>query len=263
MMELTAQTWLQRLDSACSKLHCNAVHVIIDQVGLDPLVASGIKQMVPAMPWHALFEGWPEAAHGDLSPLLVRIDLDQPLHRFWLEQLISAFGHESRLLVLISRWSFRRLGEYLGQCLQARNGGGSGVLRYYDPRLFPLLFSHVLNAEQQQCLLAPALRWSWLDRDGIPRHLAGTADTDCVDDPLPCELSDRQVDVLCCAADAMEVQDSLRASLPEGWGAEQRFQACYRAVLDASEAGVFAQTRYDAFILEHLQAAQASQGGKA
>lgn len=266
MTSTTAQTWLQLLDIACAKVSCRQVSFIIDQVEIAAPLFPGIEQVEPPIPWHVLFDGLPEVAHADLSPLLVRVDLGKPQQRLWLEGLIDRFGDQARLLALISPWPLQRLGDYLGQCLEARNGGGAGVLRYYDPRLFPLLFSHVLSAEQQQWLLSPALLWSWLDRDGIPRHRAGAgADAGSVDDPPPFELSDRQIDVLCCAADAAEALVRLRASLPQEWSAEQRFQACYRAVLEAGEAGLLSSAKSDPFVLDRLLAACAGResGGQA
>ncbi|MFJ4376359.1 DUF4123 domain-containing protein [Pseudomonas japonica] len=266
MTSTTAQTWLQLLDIACAKVSCRQVSFIIDQVEIAAPLFPGIEQVEPPIPWHVLFDGLPEAAHADLSPLLVRVDLDKPQQRLWLEGLIDRFGDQARLLALISPWPLQRLGDYLGQCLEARNGGGAGVLRYYDPRLFPLLFSHVLSAEQQQWLLSPALLWSWLDRDGIPRHRAGAgADAGTVDDPPPFELSDRQIDVLCCAADAAEALDRLAPVLPEGWGAEQLFRVAYGAMLEADGCVLLLPAECDAFVLERLHGTSVGRdtGGQA
>lgn len=263
MNRIDPANWLRLLDAVCAKVHRTQVDFLIDQVGIDVPLLAGIRTMTPRMPWHALFDGLPEAGHTELSPLLVRIDLAQPLQRLWLEDLIEVFGDDARLLALVSTWPFQRLGEHLGQCLEARNGGVSGVLRYYDPRLFPLLFSHVLTPEQQQRLLHPALIWSWLDRDGILRRLAGASTAPArVETPAPFELSDKQIDVLCCAADACAALGRVGVALPEDWGGEQRFRACYQAMLDVSQAGPMPTAQSDALLLDKLLATRAGlQGG--
>jgi hypothetical protein len=123
------------------------------------------------------------------------------------------------LLALRSHWPFEALARHLGRCLEARLGGVTGLLRYYDPRLFPLLFSHVLHPEQQQHWLRPAVFWSWLDRDGQGQRLAGTDD---IPGPLerfePIELSDHQVDILGCASDVTLGMDAFTAACPADWG---------------------------------------------
>lgn len=262
MSGIDAKNWLRLLDSACSKAHCSEVDFIIDQVDIATPLFPGLEHVEPPIPWQALFDGLPEAVHADLSPLLVRIDLGEPQQRLWLEGMISRFGGEARLLALISHWPLQRLGEHLGQCLEARNGGATGLLRYYDPRLFPLLFSDVLTPEQQQHFLVPVVLWSWLDRDGTPRHRVGTAmQPGDVEAPSPFELSDRQIDVLCCAGDTLQTLARLRAALPQPWSAEQAFQHCYRAVLEADDAGLLSCAKSDPFVLDKLLSAWA--GGEA
>lgn len=175
---MTAQhldTWLGLLQSACEQADTRYLYVIVDQAGSEVPLLPSVVSVEPPLAWYSLFSGLPEEGAEDLAPLLVRVELAQPLQRQWLLGVMHATDGHSQLLVLASTWPFAVLAEHLGHCMEARNGGRLGLLRYYDPRLFPLLFSHVLQPEQQQPWLHPALFWSWLDRDSAPQHLLGMA----------------------------------------------------------------------------------------
>ncbi|WP_342456597.1 hypothetical protein [Pseudomonas sp. PSKL.D1] len=106
--------------------------------------------------------------------------------------------------------------------MQALNGGRLGLLRFYDPRLFPVLFSHVLQPEQ--C-------------EGVG----------------PVALSDAQVDILGCAADATRAIAQQAIAFPLQWGAEQRFQACYRGMLEACREGLLVDVEREAFVSEQVR----------
>lgn len=247
-------TWLGLMEATCGKVSTTCLDIIIDQAGSDAPLLPSVLSVQPSMPWYSLYTGLPEAGADDLAPLLVRIDLAQPLQRHWLLGLMHELDGRSQLLALASLWPFQALAEYLGRCLEARNGGCLGLLRYYDPRLFPLLFSHVLQADQQQLLLRPAVFWSWLDRDGVPQRLLGATDMpESADGFSPMELSDGQVETLGCASDATLAVVSLSDALPSGWGAEQCFQACYAAMLEASRAGLLLKPEREAFTLDRLR----------
>lgn len=247
-------TWLGLLEASCTEVSTTCLDIIIDQAGSDAPLLPSVLSVQPSLPWYSLFTGLPEAGAEDLAPLLVRVDLAQPLQRHWLIGLMHELDGRSQLLVLASLWPFQALAEHLGRCLEARNGGCLGLLRYYDPRLFPLLFSHVLKPDQQQLWLRPAMFWSWLDRDGAPQRLLGAPDTpESPDGFSPIELSDSQVDTLSCASDATLAMKSLRYALPSGWGTEQRFQACYAAMLEATRAGLLLKPEREAFTFDRLR----------
>ena len=247
-------TWLSLLEAACANVSTTCLDIIIDQAGSDVPLLPSVLSVQPSLPWYSLFTGLPEAGADDLAPLLVRVDLAQPLQRHWLIGLMHELDGRAQLLALASLWPFQALAEHLGRCLEARNGGCLGLLRYYDPRLFPLLFSHVLQPDQQQLLLRPAVFWSWLDRDGVPQRLLGAIDTPESPDTFSViELSDSQVDTLDCASDATLAMKSLRHALPSGWGAEQHFQACYAAMLEATQAGLLLKPEREAFTRNRLR----------
>lgn len=250
--------WLSLLETSCAQAAITCLDIIIDQAGSDTPLLPSVLSVEPPLLWYSLFTGLPEEGHLELAPLLVRVDLAQPLQRHWLMGLMQALEGRSQLLVLASDWPFQTLAEHLGQCLNAQNNGRSALLRYYDPRLFPVLFSHVLVPEQQQLWLRPAVFWSWLDRDGSPQRLLGTAGTaeglEVID---PIEFSDSQVDTLSCASDAALVVENLSAALPDGYGVEQCFQACYAAMVEATQTGVVLAADREAFAFNRLHSAWA------
>ncbi len=256
-------TWISLLEACCAQVSITWLDIIIDQAGGDSPLLPSVLSVEPALPWYSLFTGLPEAGADELAPLLVRVDLTQPLQRQWLVGLMQELNGRSQLLVLASLWPFQDLAEHLSRCLEARNGGYLGLLRYYDPRLFPLLFHHVLEPDQQQQLLCPAVFWSWLDRDGFTKRLLGTPDTpECSEDFTPIELSDRQLEKLCCASDATVAMMSLAGSLSAEWSAEKRFQACYAAMLDATQAGLLSELQREAYTLDRLRNPCANYSGE-
>lgn len=252
-MTAVLNTWLDLLETSCVQASTPCLDIIIDQAGSDAPLLPRVLSVEPALPWYSLFTGLPEAGADELAPLLVRVDLAQPLQRQWLMGLMQALSGRSQLLVLTSHWPFQQLAEHLGRCLEARNGGYLGLLRYYDPRVFPLLFSHVLEPDQQEMLLGPAMFWSWLDREGAPKRISGRAERpERFDRFSPVELSDAQLDVLCCASDATLAMEHLSEAFPPEWSVEQRFQFCYAAMIDATEAGLLLAPQREAFIRERL-----------
>ncbi|MCS3473139.1 hypothetical protein M2401_006907 [Pseudomonas sp. JUb42] len=254
--------WFDLLEKACAKLSSTYLDIIIDQLGSDTSLLRSVRSVQPPLLWRSLFTGLPEEGLEHLAPLLVRVDLEQPLQRQWLISLMRHLDGESQLLALVSLWPFQALAEHFGQCMEARNGGCLSLFHFYDPRLFPLLFSHALLPEQQQLWLRPAVFWSWLDRDGAPKRLLGVSDAPEV--PGPIELSDSQVETLCCVGDATRALANLNSALPQQWSREQRFQACYAAMLEATEAGLLMDNEREAFVLDKLlePATDLAQTGK-
>lgn len=256
MSSVHCETWIERLESSCADASITYLDVIIDQAGSPSSLLPSVLSVEPALPWRSLFSGLPEEGAVDLAPLLVRIDLAQPMQRLWFVGLVQTLKCQSQLLVLASLWPFETLADHLGRCIEARNGGCLGLLRYYDPRLFPLLFSHVLEPEQQRDLLCPAVFWSWLDRDGLPGRLVGTADSPPdPEDFSHIELSDSQLETLGCASDATLAMDKMDDAFPSDWGAERQFQACYTAMLDATQRGLFIDADRDAHTLAWVREA--------
>lgn len=255
MTAIQRDAWLELLEVSCAKGGISHLDVIVDQAASNTPLLPSVLSVEPPLQWHLLFTGLPEEGAADLGPLLLRVDLTQPLQRQWLGGLMHEARGRSQLLVLASPWPFLALAEHLGRCLEATNGGYTGLLRYYDPRLFALLFSHVLEPEQQQLLLRPAVFWSWLDRDGVPGHLPGVPGEPLdPEDFCLLDLSDDQLEILGCASDATLATSKLLAARAPHWGAEEYFQQCYAAMLAATEAGLLLGPEREAFVLERLLA---------
>ncbi|WP_109513047.1 DUF4123 domain-containing protein [Pseudomonas ovata] len=252
MSDFNSDHWLNLLQGACTQASTPFIHLIIDQVGCAGRLLASVRSVEPPISWHSLYAGLPEEAAEDVAPLLVRIDLAKPLQRLWLAGLLQELQGRHELLALVSHWSFKYLGEHLTACLEATQGGHRGLLRYYDPRLFPLLFK-VFDPEQQQRWLQPAFIWSWLDRDGQPQCLVGEPATFEEAAPLrPTELSDAQLETFGCASDATLAIPMLSRVLPKDWSAERRFQVCYAAMLEATREGLIADSQRLAFVRDRL-----------
>lgn len=249
MSALNSSAWLNILHSAC-QAPC-ALHLIIDLTGCEVPVLASVNAIAPPIACHLLFTGLPEDGIKEFGPLLVRVDLDHPVHRHWLEELVLVLGTDSRLLAFGSSWPFAALVENLKASIEARFNGKLGLLRYYDPRLFPLLFDFVLTAEQQRAWLEPMVFWSWLDRDAIPKYMRGVAG---VFEASPkyslIELSDNQLGMLGCVSDASIAANVFRDAFPPGWGKQRRFDICYNALLEASQLGLLGEAARHAH-LEH------------
>jgi hypothetical protein len=256
MIAAHRDNWFDLLEASCAQVPTSFLDIIIDQAGSDAPWLSSVLSVDPTMPSYSLFTGLPEEGAEDLAPLLVRVDLEQPMQRQWLIGLIRELGNRSQLLALASHWPFPMLTKHLGRCLDAANGGRIGLLRYYDPRLFPVLFSHVLEPEQQQQWLRPAVFWSWLDLDGAPHRLLGKPEMPVTtDEHHVIELSDDQLETLGCASDAIAAMSNLEEALPADWSVQQRFQACYAAMLEATQAGLLVAAQREAFTLDRLRTA--------
>ncbi|MDH0292893.1 DUF4123 domain-containing protein [Pseudomonas sp. GD04087] len=245
--------WIDLLDAACGEVPTAYLDLIIDQAaGERPLIPS-VKAVHPPLPWRSLFTGLPEESAEDLAPLLVRIDLHHPTQRNWLQGLLKAVAGKPQVVALASTWPFDTLAAYLGRCLEARNGGQLGLLRYYDPRLFALLIEDVLQPEQQRQLLRPAMFWSWADHDGLPRRLLGHgAPAHSSAQFQRIELSDLQVDTLMCASDATCALATLPPEAKAGRSAEQCFQLAYAAMREASAAGLIDDRQRLALLRQRL-----------
>jgi hypothetical protein len=234
MKDTRIHAWLATLEGSCAQLDINHLDVILDQADRATLLPS-IQSVQPPIPWYSLYSGLPEEGALEVAPLLVRIDLANRLQRFWLAELMGELECQSRMLVLASHWQFETLAEYLVRCGECRYRGALGIFRFYDPRLFPLLFSDVLDAEQQQLWRRPAEFWSWLDRDGNAQRVSGEGGLPVnLDDFVPVELSFSQMDVFHCASAANKALSNPACELSVGWSAEQRFESYFSALRGAA-----------------------------
>ncbi len=253
MTSAPLSAWLDMLQNDCTYTPGLRLSFIVDPAGSGLQLLPGITTVFSPETVHSLFTDLPEAHLIDLAPLLIQVDFSEAMQRQWFAHLLEVINPSVRVLALHSLWPFADLAAYLGRCLNASNGGVSHLFRFHDPRLFPLLVGHVLDAEQRQQLLRPVLNWNWLDRDGVSQRLAGLAESPVsAEDVSPFELTDAQMETLGCASDATVAACNLSAQLPGEWGPERRYQACYAAMLQATQEGFLVPDQRERFVFDSL-----------
>ncbi|WP_374979336.1 DUF4123 domain-containing protein [Pseudomonas solani] len=232
--------WLDQIKHTLAEVGLPHVDLLLDQTGWEHSALAALRQLAPAVPWYSLFTGTPEEHLLHQAPILMRLDLGHWRHEAWLEELIDACALQSRLLLLVSPLSFDALSLRLQALSQVHWGGQPGLLRFYDPRIFPELLAGIFNPEQCKPFQQAASYWSWLDRDGHPRWLAGDFATDPEHQSTPDDLvlTDAQYDRIGSLSDAHALLEDTRFD-GLGKSREQRFAALYRLSCNASDANYF------------------------
>ena len=235
----TPSEWQDQIEHVCAAADVSRVDLLLDQTGWNNCAIPALKQIRPEISWHSLFSGTPEENLLEQAPLLMRLDLAHWQHRAWLEQLMTHCATDARLLVAISPLPFDALSHALQALSQMRWGGQPGLLRYYDPRIFPLLISSILSDEQRIHYLLPVSYWTWLDRDDQPQWRRGASQAQGnIEVPPFVELSDEQCDLIGRISDAHHVLNSGQFDQLEE-SQEQRFALLYRLVVQASKENYF------------------------
>ncbi|MGE8358685.1 DUF4123 domain-containing protein [Pseudomonas sp.] len=165
--------WLEMLAEQARNERLPHLDLVVDATGSSyPLEA---LQALAAPPVQALlFSGLPESTLATQGPVLLRFDWKDAKQQAALTELVSMLLPQQRLLALFSAWPFQRLAMHLTHHLQAEwnQGRSSGLLRFYDPRLF-LATCEMLDPKQAQLFHAPVSSWHWIDRDGALAQLSG------------------------------------------------------------------------------------------
>jgi len=228
--------WLKQATALCTAARQDYIDVLVDQAGTAQPLQQALNQINPPLRWFALFEGTPEAATEEYSPLVMRLHFSVASHQRWLEQLVQHFSATPRLTFLISPLAFDLLTTHLQALSQVQWEEQTGLLRYYDNRVFPSLLEHVLTAEQQTAFTDIALFWSWRDRDGEAVWKTGTWTPyrQLADAPEMSRISDAQVEVMGCISDA-EMLMKGQSALP--LLQEAHFTDCMAIAMRASKAG--------------------------
>lgn len=229
--------WIDQVAESCRTSGIDYLDVIIDQAGLDFSVIPALNAL--ALEWQSLYQGLPEEFIVDDAPLIVRVSLDDALQLQWLREISQEMATQVPLLLICSPWTLSNLSVWLTQCMDILQEGRGGILRFYDTRIFPLLFTHVLSEEQQQSLLRPALFWAWQDMDGKSRGMEG-AGTPRIrgEKSKKINLSDRQLEYLSCVSDVIEMLGH-RAPPAEAYTSHQAlFSDCYQGMVDATNQGI-------------------------
>ncbi|RAW82347.1 DUF4123 domain-containing protein [Photorhabdus laumondii] len=247
--------WIAALKTAATDNDMRYLNMIVDQSGEAFSLIPELQSFSPEIKWCSLFQGLPEEIMADDAPILMRIDLTHPDQWQWMQEVILRLKEKPLLLILCSSWSFDLLSQYLIQCVDATWEGQAGILRFFDPSIFAVLFSHVLDTGQQQQLLRPALFWSWLNRDGVSNFLLGEGNAEPVNDAVEkIDLTDKQLENLLCVSDAhrliLQLDDQneyLEASN------EQLFNHCYALMIEATDQSILLDDDRESFVLKHLK----------
>jgi hypothetical protein len=234
-----AADWLTQIELVCGEVEIDHVDILLDQADWINAALPVLRVMKPQAPWFSLFTDTPEEHLLHVSPLLVRLDITQPEHKAWLAECLRYYSI-NRLLVLISPLPFEDLSKATRAFSQAKRGGRIGLLRYYDPRVFPVLMNSIFTGEQRSLFQQMTAYWSWLDRDEQPQWLQGEGEAHLSPATVPecIEMSDQQVECLGCISDAQ-----LLASKPEvvrlGGTKESQFLELYKLAVQAGDEDYF------------------------
>lgn len=172
-MTSTNEHWMSELERFARELDLRDIYLIADQGVLGNPLLDGISRLSPPVQWFSLFEGQPEAQLPEMAPLMMRLELACWQHRQWLQDLMTAFEHSSGLLIFISPLDFATLAGVMRNLTDGEWEGRSGLVRFYDTRIFPVLLNQILTPEQQAWLRDPVYLWSYRDRDGKVCWLEG------------------------------------------------------------------------------------------
>lgn len=240
MKMATPTEWQEQIEQVCASVAIQQVDLLLDQTAWNNCVIPALKMLSPEVPWFSLFSATPEENLLDQSPVLMRLDLTHWQHKAWLEELMTHCAVDARLLVVISPLPFEVLSHALQALSQIKWGGQSGLLRYYDPRIFPLLMASILTDDQRAVYVSVACYWGWLDRDDRPQWLQGNCQTYQGGTQVSpgMDLSDQQCDLIGCIGDAQRLLDGGNFD-DLGEGPEQRFASLYSFVIRASRESYF------------------------
>lgn len=228
--------WLKQAQLLCTAAGQDYIDVLVDQAGTEQPLQNALRQIFPEVRWFALFDGTPEAGTEEYSPLVMRLHFPACSHQRWLEQLAQHFSGTPRLTLLISPLVFDLLIHHLQALSQVYWDEQSGLLRYYDNRIFPQLFAHILTQEQQASFTDIALFWGWRDRDGEPAWKTGTYSPErlLADEPEMNCINDAQVEMMGCVSDAEALMKELPATVISR---EAHFAHCMAIAIQASQTG--------------------------
>ena len=228
--------WMDKIRTTCQRAEIDHIDVIIDQCAVNFSVLPALTTFSNPMMWQSLYQGLPEDIYPEDAPVLVRVDLSDAEHVQWLNNLAAEMMESAPLLICGSCWPFEQLADWLRDCVAAQHEGREGIFRFWDTRIFPFLFSHILDAEQQKQLLIPVLFWTWLDCDYQSSIRLGSGEIPESDKSVvQLEFTDSQFEKLMCVSDTSQF---LRyESVPEGMftNRQAEFTACYEAMLTATE----------------------------
>lgn len=246
--------WIEEVAATCRTSTIDHLDIIIDQAGLDFSIIPALNAL--SIEWLSLYRGLPEEFIVDEAPLVARISLDEAQQLRWLQDISQQVVVQAPLLLLCSPWPFSALANWLTQCMDILQEGRSGILRFYDTRIFPLLFTHVLSEKQQEALLRPALFWAWQDMDGKSRGLKGSGVLPAHDEKSQkIDLSDRQLEYLMCICDVVALLEHCAPPEHVYTSRQALFSDCYQGMVEATEQGIIVDDAREAWVMKKWFAA--------
>ncbi len=170
----TAKDWLSYLMAEARSAQLDHLDVLINCAALPAPLLPTLLELTPAPSCAWLFEQTPEHALAQYGPVLLRIELASQEQRAAVAALLDAVYSNFCALILISRWPFAELAAHLRSATQATwsKGTRSGVLRYYDTRLFRHFYDQ-LDPRQRALFNAPVIQWHWVDQDNKAASVSG------------------------------------------------------------------------------------------
>ncbi|OAT23514.1 DUF4123 domain-containing protein [Proteus myxofaciens] len=203
--EITEQ-WINQLKLITEKTHLDYIDIIIDQAGLNESIVPALSKMENEIRWFSLFTNMPEEGFLDQAPLLIRIEWDKKTHLILLEELFELLYSQPRLLITSSPLPFNMLSTFLLSMSEIEWGFKSGLLRFYDTRVFPILLKDILTSEQQKHFTDITFIWGWLDQDKEMSWLLGNYNPAIEDNSLPImKFNDEQISKIGCISDSIEL----------------------------------------------------------
>ncbi|MFP1761066.1 DUF4123 domain-containing protein [Lonsdalea quercina] len=247
--------WMDKVQMTCQRAEIEHIDVIIDQCAVDFSVLPALASFRVPIEWQSLYQGLPEDIYPEDAPVLVRVNLSDIEHVQWLQNLATEMLASAPLLVCGSSWLFEQLSVWLRDCANAKHEGREGIFRFWDTRIFPYLFSHILDDEQQEQLQKPVLFWSWLDCDHQPTLRLGSGEAPGSDESVAqIEFTDSQFEKLMCVSDVRQFLGYEK--IPDGLFTTRQaeFTACYEAMLVATEKQVIFDDKRSAWVMDYLVA---------
>lgn len=234
------EQWLEQAEFLSRNASLDYIDVIIDSSGTERSAYKMFYQFFPPVRIASLYEGMPEEGLKDEGPVMVRFNWKDIQQKAFLAEIVRCWGGDSRLMLVISPLVFDELKNQLLALAQFEWGNQSGILRFYDSRIFPVLLSHVLSEEQKMLFNRLTFYWGWLDRDLKQTWKQGSIgpDTRTLPDPVILALNDRQIETIGCISDAEMLARSIAR---ENTLQEDNFRNCFEAALAASREGYWGE----------------------
>ena len=248
--------WVEKLQSMSAQAKNTYIDIIIDQAGLPQSFIPALKMLGDDIKWFSLFTNMPEEVFIQDSPLLIRFNWDNDVHVIYLTEILAHYYHSSRILVAISLLPFDSLARFLHALVEFKWENQTGILRFYDPRIFPELIKFVLSDEEGRYFSQLAYMWNWIDKDGEMSWLKGDFFTDVEKQTPPTlTIDSKQITKIGCISDAIKLM-SLAAFDNPHLTREENFALLYSLSVQAYESDFIGDT--STYILQHLPARPAS-----